>query len=130
MEERETAASRAASTVNNISKNIILAAIIVLAFFVLTKFSFSFGRSLFYVEPAEAAPGTDMEITVAEDDTIDSIASLLKENGIITNTLSFKVQAILFKTDFYPGTYIVNSSMTIKEMLESIDERAEELEFD
>lgn len=128
MEERDSAASRAASTVSNISRKTIAAALIVLIFFILIKLSFSFGRSLFYVEPAEAAPGTDAEITMEADDTADSIASLLKEKGIITNTLSFKVQATLYKTDFYPGNYVVNSSMTIKELLESIDERAEELE--
>ena len=127
MEERDGLAEDTASRVNSISKKTIFIAAVVLLAFIMARLSFSLGRSLFYVAPAEEAPGTDIEINIAENDTLDSIAKSLYDSGAITNVRSFMVQAKLYKTDFYQGSYVVNSSMTVKEMLETIDKRAEEL---
>lgn len=128
MEERNSTVGSAANAVSSLSKKVIAAAVLVLLAYILIRLCFSFGRSLFYVDPAEAAPGTDVEITVETDDDINTLADRLYEDGVITNALSFKVQGTLYETELYPGTYTVNTSMTIKEMLSSMAERAEELE--
>ena len=127
MKEKGSAVQNAASSVNTLSKRIIFIAVSVLIFYIMIKLSFSFGRSLFYVDPAEPAPGTDTEIVITADDDAKSVGERLYEEGVITNALSFRVQGTLYKTDFYPGTYTVNSSMTIKEMLMDIDEKADKL---
>lgn len=127
MEERGRAAENTAAAVNRLSKRIIFTAAAVLIFYIVIKFCFSFGRSLFYVDPAEAAPGKDIEISIADGEDLEMLADKLYEAGAITNALSFRVQGTLYKTDIYPGEYTVNSSMTIREMLLDIDERADEL---
>lgn len=127
MKEKGSAVQNATSSVNTLSKRIIFIAVSVLIFYIMIKLSFSFGRSLFYVDPAEPAPGTDTEIVITADDDAKSVGERLYEEGVITNALSFRVQGTLYKTDFYPGTYTVNSSMTIKEMLMDIDEKADKL---
>ena len=127
MKERGSAVQNAASSVNSLSKKVIFLAAAVLIFYIFIKLSFSFGRSLFYVDPADAPPGMDAEIVISADDDAGSVGEKLFEKGVITNALSFKVQGTLYKTDFYPGTYTVNSSMTIKEILIAIDEEADKL---
>lgn len=92
------------------------------------NYGFRFGRSLFYVEPAEEAPGRDVEITVTEYETYDSLAEKLYEAGAISNQMSFVVQGTLYQTHLFPGAYTVNTSQTIRDMLFAIEESAEEYE--
>ena len=66
------------------------------------------------------------EITVEEGATLDGIADLLKEEGLIRNEIAFKVQGILYESNIEPGKYILNTSMTTKELLEALNTEPEE----
>lgn len=123
----DTSSGSALESVGRISKIVIIAVAAILAGFIMVRTCFDFGRSLFYTSPAEAAPGTDKEFVVTEEDTLDTLADRLSEDDIITNPVAFRVQGLLYELELYPGTYSLNTSMTIKNTVLSMDEQAKML---
>lgn len=115
---------KATTVIIGIASKVILVVIALVLLYLGIRYGFSFGRSLFYVDPAENTPGRDVEITVTEYDTYESLAQKLYESGVISDELSFRVQATLYQADLYPGTYTVNSSQTIKDIILAMEESA------
>lgn len=97
-------------------------------FYLAMNYGFRFGRSLFYAAPVEASPGHDVEITITDYDTYESLAQKLYEAGVISDERSFVVQGSLYEAELFPGTYTLNTSQTIRDMLISISETASEYE--
>ncbi|MDO4488251.1 MAG: aminodeoxychorismate lyase [Eubacteriales bacterium] len=114
-------------TVGRIAKKIIVAALFVLAVFVITKYSFKFGSDIFYQAPLEEAPGRDIEFVIKEGDGGSEIAERLKNLDLITNEPAFRVMTIVYGAEFYPGEYTINTSMTTKELLDAISLTEEEI---
>ena len=121
MTERESGVKKIADFLSGMAGRVIIIALMVLVIFVSVRFSFRFGHSIFYQSPAEAAPGRDVEVTIEKGASIDELAEQLYDDGIITNTLAFQIQGRLYKVNYYPGTYTLNTSMTVKEILETLD---------
>ncbi|MBQ7175142.1 MAG: endolytic transglycosylase MltG [Lachnospiraceae bacterium] len=121
MTEHESGIRRISEFLSGVAGRVILIALMTLVVFVAVRFSFNFGHSVFYQTPAEAPPGTDVEVTIEKGASIDELAEQLYDDGIITNDLAFRIQGRLYKVNFYPGTYTLNTSMTVKEILEAID---------
>ncbi|MDO4439110.1 MAG: hypothetical protein Q4B86_06680 [Eubacteriales bacterium] len=111
-----------ASFISSIAIKVIAFALVILLLFECGKLSFGFGRSIFYQEPVEAKPGTDVVITFDKDDDMDSVAELLKDEGLIRKELPFVIQGSLYKISIVPGEYVLNTSMTTKEMLMKIED--------
>ena len=126
MDNNENALQKITGFLTGFAGRVILIALIVLVCAYGLKASFDFGHDIFYQEPVEAEPGQDKEITVEEGATLDSIADLLKEEGLIRNEIAFKVQGILYESNIEPGKYILNTSMTTKELLEALNTEPEE----
>lgn len=73
-----------------------------------------------FTEPAmENKPGTDVVVTIEENMEPMDIAEYLLEKGLIRDENLFWLQYQLsaYKGALIPGTYILNTSMTSKEML-------------
>ncbi len=121
MQENDTLIQKIASVLTGSAWRIIVAALMVLALYIAVRFSFAFGYSVFHQDPVEEPPGTDIEITIEKGASIDELADLLEKEGVISEALPFRVQGRLYKLRFYPGTYKLNSSMTVKEVLEKLD---------
>ena len=119
--EHDSGIKKIADFLSGVAGRIIVIALMVLVIFVAVRFSFRFGHSIFYQSPAEAPPGTDVEVTIEKGASIDELAEQLYEDGIITNAFGFRIQGRLYKVNFYPGTYTLNTSMTVKEILQAID---------
>lgn len=118
--------NKTTSILIGICTKIIIVVLAVILIYLGVSYGFRFGRSLFYVDPAESSPGHDVEINITEYDTYQTLAQKLYESGAITDERSFVVQGNLYETQLVPGTYIVNTSQTIREMLLSIEDSAEE----
>ena len=100
--------------------------IIVLAFMCLLLFrttiqAYRFGRELFAEQGAEEPPGREIRITVTQGMSIRSTAELLRRKGIIKNAWAFRAQAAFFGRKVKPGTYFLNTSRSVKELLEQLD---------
>ena len=83
---------------------------------------FDFGHRLFYersLTSEEEAVQVTFEIN--SDDTVDTIADNLEKAGLIDDKLAFKFRSKIYKTNFNPNVYNLNTGMTIKNMLDVFD---------
>ena len=80
---------------------------------------FDFGYRVFTEPAMEAEPGTNVTVTI--DKTMDGadIGKELEHKGLVRNGTLFFIQLELsaYKDDLLPGTYILNTSMTAKDMM-------------
>ena len=100
--------------------------IVVLAFLCLLLFrgtirAYHFGNELFYEQGAEEAPGRDIRVTVTADMSSRSVAELLKRKGIIKNVWAYQAQSRFFDLKAKPGTYVLNTSRPVKDLLEQLN---------
>ncbi|MDO4962438.1 MAG: endolytic transglycosylase MltG [Eubacteriales bacterium] len=112
---------RIAMIIKGIAGYVIILALLIIVTYSVVNYSFRFGFTIFCAESVEEAPGTDVDVVVEKGETIDELAAKLYENGVIPSELAFRVQARLYDIGFYPGTYKVNTSMSTKEILKTID---------
>ncbi len=87
--------------------------------------AYSFGHELFYEQSMEEAPGRDIRVTIPEDMSTEQAAELLARKGLISSPPAFRVQARFFGLKVKPGTYMLNTSETVKEILEDLNAGAE-----
>ena len=127
MDKKESSfIGRAADILGGAAGRVIVAALLILIAFELGSFCFSFGRSIFYQEPMETEPGTDIVITIPEGSDAKSVAELLEQEGIIRDGSAFAIQEELYEVNIYPGEYTLNTSMTTKEILSELNISEEE----
>lgn len=90
-----------------------------------TQKSFAFGKDFAAAITAERAP-REVEIVLRDDATIDEVADILYENGVISNALVFKLESVLKNTDsdFEGGTFLVNAAMDSIELMGALRSRA------
>ena len=83
--------------------------------------AYSFGYGLFCTKSVEEAPGRDIRVTIPQNADTEQAAELLQKKGLIENTASFRVQAVFFGLTVKPGSYLLNTSETVKELLEDLN---------
>lgn len=111
----------------NVSVKICKYVIMVVIIVVCATWAFNFGSKIFNSEGQEAAPGTDMTLTIEEGTTIDELAKTLEEYGVIDDTMIFKVQSYVYGVDsIKPGTYIFNTSKAGEDIFEIIKDGPQE----
>ncbi|MBQ4425719.1 MAG: endolytic transglycosylase MltG [Lachnospiraceae bacterium] len=94
-----------------------IVAIFLFALFYGSRSLYRFGYTIFTTGAAEEAPGHDIEVTVLPGMSRRSIGTLLKNKGVIADATVFYVQSLIYGYDLQPGTYILNSSETIEDIL-------------
>ena len=83
---------------------------------------FDFGHRLFYERSLTSEEeATQVTFEIKPDDTVDTIAENLEKAGLIDDKLVFKFRSKIYKTNFNPNVYILNTGMTIKNMLDVFD---------
>ena len=82
---------------------------------------YRFGYETFTETRAEAAPGMDMVFDVMEGESRGETAKRLERLGLIRNRYSFLVLSEFYGYKVLPGVYQLNTSMTIREILERLD---------
>ncbi|RKD32131.1 endolytic transglycosylase MltG [Lacrimispora algidixylanolytica] len=111
-----------------ISIRLILLALIVLLLYEGVTKGYEFGHEIFYASAMEEKPGRDIDIKVEKGDSIASVAKLLKEKGLITNSYSLMIQAEFFNYKANSGSYTLNTSMTSRDILQMMNENTEKKE--
>jgi UPF0755 protein len=79
--------------------------------------AFEFTYQLYGPDTVDEAPGREIIFQIKKGESTMDIASKLELNLAIENKYSFYLKTKLQELTIMPGTYIINSSMTYKEIL-------------
>ena len=82
--------------------------------------AYDYGYRIFGEEPMDAEPGRDVTVTIGEYDSTQDVAEMLMQRGLIRDAKLFVIQEKLsgLEEGLRPGTYDLNTAMTVEEMLE------------
>ena len=92
----------------------------VIAVIYIGKSAFDFGYAIFNQVPmASEEDGRDITVVVENGDSVYQIGKILKNKGLIEDAKIFVVQEKLsnYKGKLQSGTYILNTSMNVEEMM-------------
>ena len=120
--KKKNAGYRAAVTgARGILKTLIYICLLLVLLFA-GKTAYDFGYDIFNQQPAATArDGVDVTVQVTESMDEKDVGELLIENGLINESLYvFRAQVIFsgYHGKLLPGTYILNTSQTVDDMLE------------
>lgn len=124
MAARRDPVAKVTGAIMGFAGRIILLAVLVLLFFKSIVSAYSFGHGLLYEHGMEAAPGTTKSIVIGDKDGSAEVADTLIREGLIDNKQAFMLQAILYQAVFEAGSYELNTSMTIEEILTDLTDEA------
>lgn len=112
-------ASRILSTILSAMVKIAIAIWIVNFLYTKAAGAYDFGYRIFTEEPIAPAPGKDVSVALTEGKSTMDIAKLLTEKGLTRDKyLTFaQILASEYKENIKPGAYVLNTSMTVEEML-------------
>lgn len=113
-------------TIIGISGKLILYALVLLLLIEGVSKGYAFGYEVFHSTPMEAEPGRDISVTIGEGEEAKEVVGLLHDMGLIGNELAVRVQLKFYDYEIYPGTYMLNTSMTPKEILQMLNEKPED----
>jgi len=85
------------------------------------KEAYRFGHDIFYDQAVDAEPGRDVVVTITEGMEAKDVAKVLYNKGLINNKLAYSLQAKFFNYSVKAGTYTLNSSQTIRQLLQAIN---------
>lgn len=83
--------------------------------------AYRFGYDAFYEGNAAEAPGTEVFVTIPEGADVQDVARLLKQKGLVDNVWAVRLQAAFLGLGVKPGSYVLNSSETVEELLEQLN---------
>ena len=88
--------------------------------------AYQFGYRVFTSGTVDEAPGRDVEVTISLDMNDRDISVYLRNQGLVTNSWVFYIQAKIYGYELLPGVYILNTSQTVAEMLTILSTPPEE----
>lgn len=103
-----------------LAANVAFYILVVIAVTYVAKYSYDFAYRIFGNETVEEAPGTEVKVTILKDESSMNIASKLELNKLVADKYSFYVKMKLTKSNIMPGTFVLNTSMTYTEILDTI----------
>ena len=114
---------------------ILLIVLIIMGIVYVSKKLYALGYETFSVRPvAESAEeGKDVTVVITKKMTMKDVGALLIEAGLIEESEeAFLIQAKVYgyEDKLIPGPYVLNTSMSVDEMLEIMSTPKEEVESD
>ncbi len=118
--------NRVTRSIITISWKLILFALAILLMYEVVTRGYAFGYSLFYDTAVEEPPGIDKRVTIGEDETLGNLAVALEEGGLVKDRFAFIIQCVFYEYGYKfmgygnpirAGTYLLNTSMTAKELI-------------
>lgn len=111
---------------------IVVIILVIMVVYRLGSMAYSYGERIFGEPPMESAPGTDIVITVGNEDSVRDIADNLKAAGLIRDAGLFVLQERLagYKEGVKAGTYTLNTSMTPEELIQTMAASSDEGDAD
>ncbi|MDD6211616.1 MAG: hypothetical protein PUB22_00465 [Clostridiales bacterium] len=109
---------------------LVIYAVAVMILVTCVKKAYHFGYSVFTMEVMAEDPGEDVVVTISEGMSSKAVGELLESKGLIRDGSVYTVQAIVYKYKPLPGTYVLNTSQNIKQMVDVMTVAEEETEED
>lgn len=99
---------------------IAIAAVVIIVVFKLAVGAYDFGFQVFADIPKDEGDGRTVSVVISADQDSKDVGKLLENKGLIDNANVFYVQEMLseYKGQIKPGTYELNTAMSVEEMLE------------
>ena len=99
---------------------IAIAAVVIIVVFKLAVGAYDFGFQVFADIPQDEGDGRTVSVVISADQDSKDVGKLLENKGLIDNANVFYVQEMLseYKDQIKPGTYELNTAMSVEEMLE------------
>lgn len=96
----------------------------------LGEYAYTYGYSIVSDAAVEEKPGRDMRVVLSGDMTVKEAALLLERRGLVKDADIFRIQLKVNKYEdkIKPGEYILNTSMTPKELMQILAGEGEEEE--
>lgn len=112
----------------SVSFSILITLLVIVGLVKLGTFCYDFGYRVFTEAPVDAAPGKDVTVQVTGDMSEHDIGIMLAEMGLVDDGNLFFVQLKLsaYSKKLRTGTYVLNTSMTPKEMMAAMAAEPEE----
>ena len=81
--------------------------------------AYDYGYRIFRETPVSAAPGIDIQVEITIGKSPLQIGEILEQRGLIRDSKLFYIQYLLskYKDELQAGTYVLNTSMTMEEMM-------------
>lgn len=108
--------------------NILFYTFVILAIGKLSTAAFDFTYQVFGNETVDQTPGRDVTILIKKGESTMNVASKLEINRIIENKYSFYLKTKLTKQNLMPGAYVVNSSMTYADVINTLSDYSKSLD--
>ena len=102
--------------------------LVIIGIYRLGEYAYSYGYSLVSNEAMDLKPGKDMRVVLTSDMTVKEAAQLLERRGLIRDADIFRIQLKISKYEelIKPGEYVLNTSMTPKELMKILSGEEEE----
>lgn len=99
---------------------IAIAAVVIIVVFKFAVGAYDFGFQVFADIPKDEGDGRTVSVVISADQDSKDVGKLLENKGLIDNANVFYVQEMLseYKGQIKPGTYELNTAMSVEEMLE------------
>ena len=108
--------------ISGIVNFIVRAAIVVFVIYAIKQIcikAYDYGYRIYSEPPMAEGEGIDIVVTIPMGSSVSDTGKILKDNGLIRDDRLFYMQELL--SDYHgklePGTYALNTSMTVEEML-------------
>ena len=123
------------STIIMVSWKLIVYAVVAMLLYKGVTRGYQFGYDVFYATAVAEAPGVNMRVTIGDDEKLGDIAVALERGGLVKNRYAFLIQSIFYEyggseNPVKAGTYLLNNSMTSKEIIIMLRDGITEEELD
>ena len=123
--------NKVTGTIIRVSWKLIVYAVVALLLYEGVTRGYAFGHDIFSSSAMASKPGVDMRVTIKDDEEVADIGVALEKAGVIKSRYAFIIQSIFYDygSSDHPveaGTYLLNNSMTSKEIILALREGVEE----
>lgn len=111
---------------------VVVAALVIAVVYKGAAIAYDYGYRVFKEEPVAESPGVDITVEITVGKTPLQIGEILQSKGLIRDAKLFYIQNLLsqYKDRMKPGVYVLNTSMTMQEMMGVMSPQTEETEED
>lgn len=101
---------------------IAIAAVVIIVVFKLAVGAYDFGFQVFADIPISEGEGRTVNVVITEGQDVKDVGKMLETKGLIRDSKLFYIHEKLsdYKDGIKPGTYELNTAMSIEEMLQCI----------
>lgn len=107
---------------------VVMAAVLLMFLYRYAIAAYDCGYRLFAEPAMDKEPGREVSLTVSENDTTEDIGWKMEQKGLIRDAWLYRVHEKLSDLEggIAPGTYELNTAMTVEEMVELMVTRTQE----